>query len=167
MIAAFTGHRPHKLPFDMIPVITESTRQILVDLKVERAISGMALGYDLIGLKCARSVGIPVTAAIPWIGHALSTGWQDPRIPEGEYIRTLEMCDRHHVVCEGDDYRPWFLQKRNEWMVDNSDGLIACWDGTPGGTRNCIMYARKVGKPIWYFNWNNGDWVREHLPIEV
>lgn len=40
------------------------------------------------------------------------------------------------------------MQKRNEWMIDNSDAIIAVWDGTPSGTANTIEYARKQGKPV-------------------
>jgi len=40
------------------------------------------------------------------------------------------------------------LQKRNEWMVDNSDAVIAVWDGTPGGPGNTVDYARKFGRSV-------------------
>lgn len=40
------------------------------------------------------------------------------------------------------------MQKRNEWMVDRIDELLAIYNGTPGGTKNCIDYAKKLGKPI-------------------
>lgn len=33
-------------------------------------------------------------------------------------------------------------------MVDNSDAVIAVWDGTAGGTKNCFDYATKIGKKI-------------------
>ncbi len=39
------------------------------------------------------------------------------------------------------------MQKRNEWMVDNCDMLVAVWDGTDGGTYNCIDYAKRMKKP--------------------
>jgi uncharacterized phage-like protein YoqJ len=40
------------------------------------------------------------------------------------------------------------MQKRNEWMVDHADAVIAVWDGSPSGTANCIGYARKKRRPI-------------------
>lgn len=40
------------------------------------------------------------------------------------------------------------MQKRNEYMVDHSDKVIAVWDGSKSGTKNCIDYAKKVGKDI-------------------
>jgi len=38
------------------------------------------------------------------------------------------------------------MQKRNDWMVDNSDAVIAIWNGAPGGTANTVEYARKSGR---------------------
>jgi len=40
------------------------------------------------------------------------------------------------------------MQTRNIWMVDNCDLVLALWDGSDGGTGNCIKYANKIGKPI-------------------
>jgi uncharacterized phage-like protein YoqJ len=40
------------------------------------------------------------------------------------------------------NYHPAKMQKRNEYMVDNSDFVIAVFDGEQkGGTFNCIKYA--------------------------
>ena len=33
--------------------------------------------------------------------------------------------------------------KKNEYMVDNSDYVIAVWNGKPSGTGNTVTYARK------------------------
>jgi uncharacterized phage-like protein YoqJ len=44
------------------------------------------------------------------------------------------------------------MQDRNIWMVDHCDALIAVWDGTSGGTANCVRYAQKVGKPIVFID---------------
>ena len=40
------------------------------------------------------------------------------------------------------------MQKRNEYMVDLTDKVIAVWDGSKGGTGNCVRYAEKCGKEI-------------------
>ena len=55
------------------------------------------------------------------------------------------------VVCEG-SYAPSKMQERNEWMVDRCDKLIAVWDGSAGGTGNCVKYAESVGKDIFYIS---------------
>jgi nucleoside 2-deoxyribosyltransferase len=33
-------------------------------------------------------------------------------------------------------------------MVDNCDTVVAVWNGTSGGTKNCIDYAKKQNKPV-------------------
>lgn len=40
------------------------------------------------------------------------------------------------------------LNERNEAMVDDSDLMVITWDGTVGGTKNCLDYAKKENKPI-------------------
>jgi uncharacterized phage-like protein YoqJ len=42
-------------------------------------------------------------------------------------------------------------QRRNEFMVDAADVLAAFFDGSPGGTANCVLYASKVGKKVVRF----------------
>jgi uncharacterized phage-like protein YoqJ len=44
------------------------------------------------------------------------------------------------------------MQKRNEYMVDKCDKLLAVWNGTTGGTHNCIKYAKSKGKEIILLN---------------
>ena len=41
-------------------------------------------------------------------------------------------------------------------MVDHSDCVIAVWDGSRGGTGNCVEYARKQEKHILYITPANG-----------
>lgn len=40
------------------------------------------------------------------------------------------------------------MQLRNKWMVDKSDIVIAVWDGSEGGTNNCVQYATENKKRI-------------------
>jgi uncharacterized phage-like protein YoqJ len=49
-------------------------------------------------------------------------------------------------------YHPAKMQRRNEYMVDKSDLVIAVWNGSTGGTGNCVRYARKLGKQIIIIN---------------
>jgi predicted Rossmann fold nucleotide-binding protein DprA/Smf involved in DNA uptake len=43
---------------------------------------------------------------------------------------------------------------RNRLIVDNSDMIIAFWDGTSPGTRNTIEYARSVDKKVIIIDMN-------------
>jgi uncharacterized phage-like protein YoqJ len=49
------------------------------------------------------------------------------------------------------------MQKRNEYIVDNSSLLLSLWDGTSGGTKNCLDYAKKKEIP-WENIWD--AWVK-------
>lgn len=113
-----------------------------------RAISGMALGVDQWAAETCVALGIPFTAAIPFEGQESKWPWRAQR----HYRELLEMAEERVVVCPG-DYRPFKLQKRNEWMVDNCTLLIAVWDGSPGGTANCVRYATSIERPIKKLEW--------------
>lgn len=57
-------------------------------------------------------------------------------------------------------YKPdWTLGKhagflRNKTIVDNSDVVVAFWDGSSKGTKNSIDYATKTGKDVIIIRYN-------------
>lgn len=57
------------------------------------------------------------------------------------------------IVCPG-GYSAEKMQTRNEWMVNVCNKIAAVWDGTPGGTANCVKYARKMKREIIEINPN-------------
>jgi len=148
MIVAFTGHRPNKLGGYRVPNRTSRwicflLEDILGGLRPDHAISGMALGVDQWAAVICCSLKIPWTAAIPFAGQELA--W--PPESQREYNSLLKKAEKTFFVCEP-GYAAWKMQKRNEWMVDNCDLLIAVWDGSPGGTGNCVQYAKSRGREI-------------------
>ena len=68
----------------------------------------------------------------------------------------VDMLPEYEIVGykEG-EYYPAKMEKRNEYMVDHSDIVIAVWDGSKSGTENCIKYAQKLNKRIIRINPNN------------
>ena len=44
------------------------------------------------------------------------------------------------------------MDKRNRYMVDQADVLIAVWDGSPSGTGKTVRYAHQQGKPVIIIN---------------
>jgi uncharacterized phage-like protein YoqJ len=149
MIVAGTGHRPDKLggygnyERKERKRVFATARAGLIELEPELVISGMAQGWDQ-ELACAAiSLGIPFIAAVPFKGQELA--W--PEQAQDKYNHLLSGAKEVKIVCSG-GYAPWKMQTRNEWMVDNSDHILAFWNGTPGGTANCIRYAEKVGKSV-------------------
>lgn len=157
MKIAGTGHRPDKLggygPSTKIHLVRFAGR-CLREIQPEILISGMAQGWDQ-ALACAAiRCNIPFWAAIPCDGQELA--W--PEESQQEYHKLLEQAEKKIVVCPG-PYAVWKMQKRNEWMVDAvQDGaVLALWDGSPGGTANCVRYARKIGVTVvnvWSVYWS-------------
>ena len=62
--------------------------------------------------------------------------------------RIVEVEDWDTYCKAFEEYNPWLMQKRNEYMVDLADRVIAVWNCSKGGTANCVKYAEKVGKEI-------------------
>ena len=58
------------------------------------------------------------------------------------------------MVCTG-EYHVTKMQIRNERMVDDSDLVLAFYDGSTGGTHNCIRYAQRQHKSVMnvYRSW--------------
>ena len=152
MIVAFTGHRPDKLGGFKLPnptysYVCQQIEKSLIELKPEKVISGMALGVDQWAASIAHKLGIPFIAAVPFAGQ--ETVW--PAASKSIYNKLISLASEVVIVCPG-TYSAAKMQVRNEWMVDRCDQLIAIWDGTKGGTGNCVDYATKVGKQIFRIN---------------
>lgn len=146
MIVAFTGHRPDKIGGYAVPnptydrIVRELEWQLLW-LGPVKAISGMALGVDQWAAQICVNLGIPFVAAVPFAGQERM--W--PQASVAVYEKLIAKAAEVVVVCKG-GYTASKMQERNRWMVDRCDVLIAVWDGSCGGTGNCVEYAHKVKK---------------------
>lgn len=145
MILAATGHRPDKLGGYASKThwrLIALARDYLSDRQPSAVIVGMALGWDQAVAQAAIDFNIPFTAAIPFEG-------QERRWPETSQARYHGLLDRAASVEIISPYCDILAyQHRNEWMVDRADEIAALWDGSWGGTFNCVRYAEKVGKPV-------------------
>ena len=146
MRVAGTGHRPDKLG-GYGKSVKARLEVLAIDWitlnKPSLVISGMALGWDQALAEAALEVKVPLLAAIPFEGQEAS--WPD----EGQrrYREILAAAQEVKVVSQG-GYAAYKMQRRNEWMVDHCDLVLALWDGSSGGTGNCIRYARQQLKTI-------------------
>lgn len=152
----FTGHRPDKLHgYDknnitnimLRTAISNAIKLLHLKYGVDNFISGMALGWDLWAalevIKLQETFPrIQLICAIPCKNH--SDNFKNKQDKE-DYQYIIESANYVHNVT-GIKYFPRCLQIRNEWMVNNSIGQIAGWNGTRGGTYNCIKYAESVNK---------------------
>jgi uncharacterized phage-like protein YoqJ len=147
MILAVTGHRPAKLGGygDLaIAKLVNVARAELLRLKPTRVITGMALGFDQAAAVAALGLEIPHTAAIPHEGQAAR--WSDKDADLWQDIKRRS--DRVVTVTPGSCSIVAALMKRNRWMIDQADRVLACWDGmAEGGTFQAIAYAKRRGIP--------------------
>jgi uncharacterized phage-like protein YoqJ len=146
MIIAATGHRPNKLGGYGVGAKMKLRRlahEYLERVKPDGVIVGMALGWDQAVGFAAVGLGIPVHAAVPFEGQ--ESAW--PPEAQQEYRSLIICCASRTVVFPG-GYCAYAMQLRNEWMVERCNRVMAMWDGSPGGTANCIEYATKRGVPI-------------------
>lgn len=145
-IMAATGHRPDKLGGYTSEVAYKLHRLALDELKAhwpDLVITGMALGWDTAVAEAALDLQIPFIAAVPFRGQ--QSAW--PFASQDRYNHLLKKAHEIVVVCEG-GYAAWKMQRRNEYMVDRATEILALWNGTPGGTGNCIDYANRCRKPV-------------------
>lgn len=152
-----TGHRPSKLPdfgYDYTASkwikLKEYFKQILIRYECEEGICGMALGVDTVFALAVielQEEGFPIKlhCAIPCLNQ--SCRW--PLKSQKLYDEIIAKADIVKTVTEK-KYSPYLMQLRNEYMVDISDIMIAVWDGSTGGTGNCVNYIADKQKPmIW------------------
>ena len=150
MIIGVTGPRPHKIHYNYsytgplsIWLRTELENKI-VQYKPDTIISGMAQGFDTIAALLSIDHGIPLIAAVPFIGQERlwSKSAQDLYNKILSHPKTIVK-----VVC-APGIANWKFQKRNEWIVNECDKLIGATNGQPGGTMNCLEYAHSIKKDI-------------------
>jgi hypothetical protein len=149
-VVGFSGHRQ----LANLEGAASAIREALVLLRSELsgewiALSSIASGGDRLFVQQARSLGLSWHAILP--------------LPRAEFAKdftpaewsvveaTLETADHLRVMAESGDRQESYLDCGVE-TVDESDVLLAVWDGDPargkGGTADVVQYAKAIGKPL-------------------
>lgn len=158
---ALTGHRPNKLdgynlntPFyrHMHDSLASVIEYNLPAYDVIWVHSGMALGADIVWACAARTMmkkypgRVKLHAEIPvmtqpdiWVSAKDKKLWHE----------LVDLADAKSVYAE--KYSPKCLQDRNIGMINHADCLLAIWDGSNGGTKNAVDYAKSIHKPVTYY----------------
>ncbi len=159
----FTGYRPEKFPFPLVrgnkqyDDFENKLFQRVLRLAKEGCRTfycGMAMGFDLIAaetvllVRNAYSEPLKVVCVLPFKNqnYNFSPQWKE------RFQRVLMSADEQ--ICLSDKYFGGCYQKRNIYMVDNSDYVITWFDGQRGGTENTIRYALKKGRQVFNINEN-------------
>ncbi len=146
LIVSGTGHRPDKLggySAEARQKLESFAEKIVIQLKPKKLYSGFAQGWDLALAEAAVRCGVPLIAAIPFGGQEYL--W--PAEAQERYRTLLRKAATVRLVCEG-GYAAWKMQRRNEYLVTSSNLVVALWDGSDGGTANCLRYAEKSGRKM-------------------
>ncbi|WP_273700791.1 SLOG family protein [Bacillus subtilis] len=167
----FTGHRPNKLGvYDMKnptmlklkDKLLEVIEELIIIEEKSRFITGGALGTDQAAYWCVHIL----KKKFPHIKNIIATPFKEQdKVWSADqkmwYKRMLDVADEIVNVEELDKYKvsgdkpgefsPAKMQKRNEYMIDHSEAIVAVYDGSKSGTRNCLNYARKsyLGHQLW------------------
>lgn len=147
MIIGITGHHPDRLyGYDLTDErylnLKNKFRDILIRDKCKIALSGMALGVDTLFAQTVlelreRGQDIKLYCIIPCIDQECMWSRKDKQL----YKNIVNSADEV-IYTSKQSYKPRSMQKRNEYIVEHCDKLIAVWDRIErGGTYNCIQYA--------------------------
>ena len=158
---AFTGHRPHKLPWRYneadgrcltLKVALSERITRLVDAGMTDFYSGGADGVDcwasLIVLELRKkNPALRLHLILPHEGQA--DKWSDSA--QEQYHSILKKADSvEYVSCE---YYDGCMLDRNHRLVEAAGVLLAVYNGERrGGTAATIRYARKLGRRIIILN---------------
>ena len=141
-----TGHRD--IPAEQMDRIQKLLRQeILAAIEdgYTHFISGFATGADLLFADIIAELKeiYPITleAAIPYPGRM--------KTPDETFQRLIRCCDT--VKIHSDSYFKGCYMRRNRYLVDQSQRVIAVYDGRPtGGTAATVRYAKgKDVRVVW------------------
>ena len=154
--ACFTGHRSQKLPWrfnendERFAAMKETLRAEI--LKAVRGgfkifYCGMAIGFDT---ACAETV-LELKAEYPELKliGALPCEKQEARWSAKDRKKYAELLTRLDGVRRiYGEYTAECMMERNRFMVDNSQLLIALYNGRAGGTKSTIEYAQRQGLDV-------------------
>lgn len=154
---AFTGHRPQKLPFrfneadvrcvKLKEVLRREIVKLIEEQRVEHFISGMALGTDMF----AAEIVLDLKKSFPWIILECAIPCETQAVKWSEsmrerYFDIASKCDIETMIQR--TYTPDCMHRRNRYMVEQADYLIAVWSGSAGGTQKTIEYAQRLDRTV-------------------
>ena len=138
---AVTGHRD--IPDDKVDFIKQRLReevQLAIDDGCRFFLSGMADGADLLFVEVVIELketnpGLFLEAALPYANRN-KTGNE-------RFQELLKECDGVNIVSE--KYFPGCFMKRNRYLIEHSQRVIAVYDGRKkGGTFFTMRHAKNM-----------------------
>lgn len=143
---AFTGHR--RLGVDFDPERLKKEIESCVSRGVELFYCGMAAGFDLYAAECVLELKrkfpfLRLAACIPCDGQEKYFSCEDKK----RYVTILAACDEKILLA--DKYFKGCMQRRNAYMAERADALIAYCRKEKGGAAYTLKCFLKKGKPVF------------------
>lgn len=151
----FTGHRPQKLGgyfteasdrVDRFAAWWLSEWERLNPQLLPVCHVGMAQGWDMAIARACVALKVPFVAHLPASGaEAQCFKW-----PSAARLAHRALLSYAYAIKYGPPSSSFVgeLNARNGSIIDSCQTLYALWDGSPGGTGNCVRDAIKAGKPV-------------------
>lgn len=153
-----TGHRPKGFPYQYgvdiqkhnayMQALSQKIVLAITEYAITNFVSGMAIGVDLDFAETVLELRnkyhlIQLECAIPCPNQTLK--WNDT--DKKRYESILKRADKISLISER--YTPECMLKRNRYMVDKSELVIAVFNGIKkGGTWYTINYAKDTNTAI-------------------
>lgn len=112
----------------------------LLDEQPDTVITDLQLGFGQAVATAALEHGIPVVAYIAHMGQ----GDRWSKADNERYQSLIRRCKINLIrpsVPANDAVAAELVARCHEAMVDNCNLVLALWDGSDGGTANCVRYA--------------------------
>ena len=146
MIIAVTGHRDIVIYDKLIEEVNAFFLQMLEKHKSIILLSALADGADQLVANCSlKHQNIALEVPLPMEKEA----YLETLINKENFL-TLQKEARHTFVVPKECEHPY--ENLGHYLVDNSDVLLALWDGMynakKGGTSDVVAYAKSINQKL-------------------
>lgn len=142
---AITGHRG--LSAELEARIDEMIRASVAEHGDVAGVSCLADGADAVFAQAVLDVGGALVAVLPASQYRETLPEEYRPVYDGLLARAAKVVQLEYVTPD-----PHAYMEAGKRMVDESDSLLAVWDGLPGrgpgGTADVVAYARSRGVPV-------------------
>ena len=154
MILSVTGHRPSLSTFPdtdrVLAQLRTFAKRLLQFHDPDKVLTGMAKGWDTAVAQACCDMHIPFVACVPFPNQDEFWEAYDRKRYQSLLKRAADVVfTSSELFPRGSNQLTPLYYQRNRYMVDNSDRLLALWDGREtGGTWYTVQYATEKGKPV-------------------
>jgi uncharacterized phage-like protein YoqJ len=129
--------------------IRQELERVIRFTKPKVMLSGMNLGIDTMWAKLAIEHEVELLAVLPCIDQ--SAPWNEDKKQIYETIlTTYSKIDIYYTSEE--PYMTGCFERRNKWLIDNCDLLVAVFNNRPGIAHQCVTYANKQKRKTLFIN---------------